>query len=293
MTAANFLWALSLSSIKELDSLPLFVTKTRTRTFLERFDSPLQDHAWSNIFKEKREQREAQRISREIDKGILESKKSLTKKDKAVKVLVMGQPESGKLAMLRNLQFALHPTYFHDEALKWKTIIQLNLIDSVKTLLSIVENELEISGPRSRSPTDSISTSLLDHYQHTRMRLLPLLSMETNLTRQLHPEHCDPSITPENCEQAGSKWKSVLKKVTLVQPAPPGSPQCRPVTSDKWGKDDPTLMLAAFKDDIISLWEDESIRGVLRRHRVRLEDSPGFFLDDTARIAAVDYEPTE
>ncbi|OJA15506.1 hypothetical protein AZE42_08250 [Rhizopogon vesiculosus] len=52
-------------------------------------------------------------------------------------------------------------------------------------------------------------------------------------------------------------------------------------------------MLAAFKDDIISLWEDESIRGVLRRHRVRLEDSPGFFLDDTARIAAVDYEPTE
>ncbi|OAX43413.1 P-loop containing nucleoside triphosphate hydrolase protein [Rhizopogon vinicolor AM-OR11-026] len=271
----------------------MFQTKPRTRTTLERFASPLQNHAWSNIFKEGRGQREAQRISREIDKGILESKKLLTKKDKAIKVLIMGQPESGKLAVLRNLLFALHPTYFHDEALRWKTIIQLNLIDSVKTLLSIVEDELEISGPCSRSPAGSTSTSLLDHYQHTRMRLLPLLSIETNLMRQLHPEHYDPSITPEICEQAGSRWKSVLKKVTLVQPAPPGSPQCRPVTSDKWGKDDPTLVLAAFKDDIISLWEDESIQGVLRRRGVRLEDSPGFFLDDTARIAAVDYEPTE
>jgi len=52
------------------------------------------------------------------------------------------------------------------------------------------------------------------------------------------------------------------------------------VTSDKWGKDDPTLVLAAFKDDIISLWEDEAIQGVLRRRGVCLEDTPGFFLND-------------
>ncbi|OJA15505.1 hypothetical protein AZE42_08251 [Rhizopogon vesiculosus] len=111
----------------------MFRTKPRTGTSFERFTSLLQDRDWSNIFKEKRErlvcQREAQRVSREIDKGILESKKSLTKKDKAIKVLVMGPSESEELAMLRNLQFALHPTYFHDEALRWKTIIQLNLIE--------------------------------------------------------------------------------------------------------------------------------------------------------------------
>jgi len=65
------------------------------------------------------------------------------------------------------------------------------------------------------------------------------------------------------------------------------------MTSDGRNKDDPTLVLAASKDDIISLWEDEAIRAVLRRRGVRLEDSPGFFLNDTARIATVDYEPTE
>jgi len=62
----------------------------------------MQDDAWSNIFKpppnetaeEKRErlarQQEAQRVSREIDEGILESKKLLEKKKKAVKVLLLG-----------------------------------------------------------------------------------------------------------------------------------------------------------------------------------------------------------
>lgn len=65
------------------------------------------------------------------------------------------------------------------------------------------------------------------------------------------------------------------------------------MTNDGRNKDDPTLVLAASKDDIISLWEDEAIRGVLKKRGVRLEDSPGFFLDDTARIATVDYEPIE
>ncbi|KAJ8597202.1 G-protein alpha subunit [Rhizopogon salebrosus TDB-379] len=282
-------------------------TKLRPRSSAERFTplKPVQDDAWSNIFKpppnetaeEKRErlvhQQEAQRVSREIDESILESKKLLEKKKKAVKVLLLGQAESGKSTMLRNFQLAFCPTYFHGESLIWKTIIQLNLIGSVKKLLSIVEDELEISGPRSRSPTGSTSTSLSDHHRRTRMRLLPLLSMETNLTRQLLPEHYDPSRTPEICVRAGSGWKSVLERVTLDRRAPLGGQQRRPMTSDGRNKDDPTLVLAASKDDIISLWEDEAIRAVLKRRGVRLEDSPGFFLDDTARIATVDYEPTE
>jgi len=63
----------------------------------------LQDHTWSNIlftpppnmtFVEERRclvrQRKAQRVSSEIDKGILRSKKLLEKKKKAIKVLLLG-----------------------------------------------------------------------------------------------------------------------------------------------------------------------------------------------------------
>jgi guanine nucleotide-binding protein subunit alpha len=124
------------------------------------------------------------------------------------------------------------------------------------------------------------------------MCLLPLLSMETNLTRKLLPEHYDPSRTPEICVRAGSGWKFVLEKVTLERRGPPGGPQRRPMTSDGRSKDDPTLVLAASKGDIICLWEDEAIHGVLKKRGVHLEDSPEFFLNDTDRIASVDYEPT-
>lgn len=142
----------------------------------------------------------------------------------------------------------------------------------MKKLLSIVEDELEMLDPGSRSPTtDSTSASLPDHYRRIRMRLLPLLSMETNLKQQLHPER-----TPEICTRA-----AISKKVSDGQ-----------MTSER-KEDDPAMVLATFKHDIISLWEDEAIQGVLKRRGIRLEDLPGFFLADTARIASVDYVPTE
>ncbi|KAG2070861.1 hypothetical protein BDR04DRAFT_582270 [Suillus decipiens] len=81
-------------------------TKSHSRSSLDRFSpinlKPVQDDAWSSIFKpppnesaeEKREriarQQEAQRVSREIDEGILESKKLFDKKKKAIKVLLLG-----------------------------------------------------------------------------------------------------------------------------------------------------------------------------------------------------------
>ncbi|KAH7907599.1 guanine nucleotide binding protein, alpha subunit [Hygrophoropsis aurantiaca] len=293
-------------------------TKYRTRSSLEKFSvKPPQDDAWSLLFRppqdespEERnvrlqQQQEAQRVSREIDESLQESKKLYDKKKKAIKVLLLGQAESGKSTMLRNFQLAFSPTYFHAEATIWRTIIQLNLIGSVKKLLAVIEDELEFAGSRSpRSPsTTSLSlphNTLSDHHRRIRLRLLPLLSMETNLTRQLLPEHYDPSRSPEICVRAGSGWKSVLERVTEVNPLSThtnrsGHP--RPTTSETRSKDDPTLVLAASRDDIISLWEDSAIRDVLKKRGVRLEDTAGLqvfsFLNDTARIATVDYIPTE
>lgn len=51
--------------------------------------------------------------------------------------------------------------------------------------------------------------------------------------------------------------------------------------------------MAALKDDIIALWEDTGVQEVLKRREIRLEEMPGFFMNDIARIAAIDYEPTD
>lgn len=42
-----------------------------------------------------------------------------------------------------------------------------------------------------------------------------------------------------------------------------------------------------------TLWHDPTIRQMLARRKLRLEDSAGFFLDDVDRIAALDYSPSD
>ncbi|KAI0824950.1 G-alpha-domain-containing protein [Trametes gibbosa] len=56
---------------------------------------------------------------------------------------------------------------------------------------------------------------------------------------------------------------------------------------------DATEIIASCADDMIALWEDEVVRGILKRLKIRPEQSPGFFLDDIARIAARGYEPSD
>ncbi|KDQ51783.1 hypothetical protein JAAARDRAFT_62307 [Jaapia argillacea MUCL 33604] len=45
------------------------------------------------------------------------------------------------------------------------------------------------------------------------------------------------------------------------------------------------MVLVACKNDIIALWEDKAVKSVLKKQGVRLEDMPGFFLNDVERIA--------
>jgi len=42
-----------------------------------------------------------------------------------------------------------------------------------------------------------------------------------------------------------------------------------------------------------AIWEDSTIQQMLEKRRVRLEASPGFFLNDVERIAARDYQPSD
>jgi len=52
-------------------------------------------------------QQEAQRVSREIDEGILESKKLFDKKKKAIKVLLLGRQYPPRLERSADLDFAI------------------------------------------------------------------------------------------------------------------------------------------------------------------------------------------
>lgn len=129
--------------------------------------------------------------------------------------------------------------------------------------------------PQSQAP-------LTDVHRRARMRLLPLLKLEAELTGKLFPELAaslsqpgeDGEATPttsalprvkEVCVRAGNGWKEVLVKLQNEKKSKDGKSLI----------DELTAVLEASKDDIVSMWEDPAVKDMLRRRGIRLQDMPG------------------
>ncbi|KAH9916664.1 G-protein alpha subunit [Fomitopsis serialis] len=249
-----------------------------------------------------KQQKDAQAVSHRIDEDIQESRKAFERRKKAIKILLLGRV--GKSTTLKNFQLAFSPQHFRSERAAWRTIIQLNLIRSIKRLLEVLQQELDESTQplrtgapdkgKGKAATVRFSTSpLTDQHRRMRMRLSPLLPIEEQLTRRLLPDANDR--LQDVCVRAGSGWKGLLAGIQQDGGAD-GQARAkeprRPSTAEG-RRDDPTAVLAACRDDIIALWEDPVVRAVLKRRGVRLQDMPGFFLNDAARIATMGYDPTD
>ncbi|KZT64352.1 G-alpha-domain-containing protein [Daedalea quercina L-15889] len=115
-----------------------------------------------------REQREAQArlISEQIDAQLKAGRAALKKRPKPIKVLLLGQSESGKSTTVKNFQLAYAYSQFIEERSAWRAVIHLNLVRSVNTILDVLSRELSRSSsqphsPRSTSPTRSPRPSIM------------------------------------------------------------------------------------------------------------------------------------
>ncbi len=192
---------------------------------------------------------------------------------------------------------------------------------NIKRLLEVLQEEWEsslqtttttsiakgkgVAGRTPNSPGVRFSTSkLTDNHRRIRMRLSALLPIEDELMKKLLPD--GGAAAKDVCVRAGSGWKgivsalsentSTLGPVVSVKPlvsAMKGAANSRPNTADARFKDNPTAVLAACKDDIVTIWEDHVVQDVLKKHNIRLQDMPGFFMNDAGRIAAINYEATD
>ncbi|KAJ7194277.1 G-protein alpha subunit [Mycena pura] len=220
--------------------------------------------------------REATRVSRSIDAGLVDTKKMLERKRRAVKILLLGQSESGKSSVLRNFRLAFTPKYFESERLVWKTVIQLNLIGSVKKILSVLQTALDSESPSEPTP-------LTSEHRRRALSLSPLLAFETSIGQMIDSTGSGGYIVTV---RPGGGWKDKLasfgraaSKFEAHSPVEEASQV--------------TQVLDACAAEIVALWEDPIVRDVLALDDVHLEDESGFFLDDTTRIAALDYVPTD
>ncbi|KAG5725578.1 Guanine nucleotide-binding protein G(t) subunit alpha-3 [Termitomyces sp. T112] len=304
--------------VSENDPFAIFITPPENETPAE---------------KSARERRETEekRISDRIDEEIKAEKAAMKKQRAVVKVLLLGQSESGKSTTLKNFRMKYARAAWKVERLSWRVVIQLNLIRSIITIVEALQAEMDgepirplpvprppltCAGKRSNAPPPrkSIDSEFLDSDMDTwasepirltdkhellKLRLGPLRRVETDLKRRLGAgtEEIvgggggvlgeDPVGRTKEFGVQG--WKHMLEG-----PLAALSGNSQHNSREKANAvDDATEVIAECKQDMGALWVDPTVKAVLKRRRIRLEDSAGFFLDDLDRIATKHYEPTD
>jgi len=57
--------------------------------------------------------------------------------------------------------------------------------------------------------------------------------------------------------------------------------------------DESQAVINECRMDIMALWHDRTVRGVLKKRKIRLEEWPGFFLNDLERVTSLKFLPTD
>ncbi|TFK99903.1 guanine nucleotide binding protein, alpha subunit [Pterulicium gracile] len=215
-----------------------------------------------------------------------------------------------------------------EERLAWRSVIQLNLVRMVNQIVDAVSNEISAQAaqtypdsPTSDDESEGATPALLnvtnskrklkfsEKHRVLRLRLGPLRTVESDLQRKLGTEATElystdvdtaapfeddhPPIRTKKSKEfavnSSNGWKTALGRFrSLVHQV--DSPEQR---TSRDADDDATNIIASLREDIVSLWEDPVVKELLHRRKTRIEDSPGFFLNDIDRIARLRYGPTD
>jgi len=176
------------------------------------------------------------------------------------------------------------------ERASWRSVIQLNLVRSITTIVETLQAELDGAQPESDKPSPSGSSSLLNgKHQLLKIRLGPLRRVETDLKRKLgaqadEEEEEDAASPSSSGREAESqrlyerktefgvcRWTDALSRGLDSQKVDHG--HSNTATNDV--VDEMTEVIASCKDDMVALWSDQAVRTVLKNWNVRLEDSAG------------------
>ncbi|THG94874.1 hypothetical protein EW026_g6679 [Hermanssonia centrifuga] len=266
---------------------------------------------------------EAKRISDAIDEELQQQHKAEKKGARPIKILLLGQSESGKSTTLKNFQLIHSQKAFRTERASWRAVVLLNVVRSIRVILEAIADVQALHNaspsaspmlqsrtlPGSRpssspssptSPADDVPRLTADHLK-LRMRLLPLLQVEEVLIRKLTPpgsiEYEATSLTqitniPTSLKEkevvvnSQFAWKGLFNRFTNRENGD--------AESINWDDpDDPGKIIHACGEDMIHLWADPTVQKVLEYQKIRLQDLPGFFLDCLDRITTPKYIPTD
>lgn len=193
------------------------------------------------------------------------------------------------------------PNAFREERVLWRAVIQLNIVRSIHTILDalsdirrrdVYPSSIYTSEPDSDSESEH-QVSLPYHLEDLRRRLYPLRHVESLLIAKLVPpnEHEATTLGVGGSNSVngnvshygrGSSQPShaFQRQEVFVRPGASwkvrtsGRPQSAGTTGQET-IDESQTVLHHCRSDMAALWEDPVARQILRRRKIRLEESPG------------------
>lgn len=272
-------------------------------------------------------EKEALKVSEDIDK-MLRQESQTSKKVKCVKMLLLGQSESGKSTVLKNFQRKYDPGAFDRERAVWRSVCQLNVVRSYGIILDVLnrhdfpsqltpptsplEKEEEIDtqqhlpsssaldndkeGERYDNPENNNPLLLTPDHRRLMMRLGPLRQLESALTKRFKPLPLPATpISPQRTPFFNNTLSPSRSHNELRVNGYSWKRARETSSQDSPNEDDESLarVLSACKEDMIQLWCDPVVRRIMKEYRVGMEEVSKYFLDELERIAVPNYKPTD
>ncbi|KAF4616573.1 hypothetical protein D9613_008941 [Agrocybe pediades] len=103
---------------------------------------------------------EAKKISDQIDEQLKADKLQMKKEKYVVRVLLLGQSESGKSTTLKNFRMRYARAAWDLERASWRSVIQLNVIRTIITIVETIQAEMD-GEPLERPQTPTTPMSAL------------------------------------------------------------------------------------------------------------------------------------
>ncbi|KAJ7364248.1 guanine nucleotide binding protein, alpha subunit [Mycena albidolilacea] len=265
---------------------------------------------------------EAKRVSEQIDEELRQERERMRRSRGDVKLLLLGQAESGKSTLQKQFQLMYKPNSIEQERASWRTVIYFNVVHSLKHILTTLEawDDSFEDDPRAPQPTgyyDQASSSSQippvptapsraespafggrnNRIVSLRNRLTPLLATDAPLADRL-----SGGINVSGSGKGGvfvrSGWQARTIDKALVKGLKKASNESRGREGYIHEDDGDILlqdvgrMLSALKDDVRELWAHPTVKGLIMKRKLKLDEWSEFFLKDITRIAAPEYIPT-
>lgn len=250
-------------------------------------------------------ERAAKQVSDAIDAELSREQAYERKRPKPVKILLLGQSESGKSTTLKNFQLLYEPKAFRAERASWRAIIQLNVVRSIHIILDAIgrAQNTQDRPPSARSSISSHESLRLDaELVSLKMRLTSLLDVEKDLMKRLSlPGSVEWEPTERPLTSSPRKRQSrelavnstVAWKGAFTRPES-GRNSCDTDHLVDWDDPaDPGVLLHARSEDMKRLWEHPTVQAILEKQHIRLQELAGFFLDSLDEVTSLRYVPTD